>query len=209
MAGSVRVRAARTVLWRPRSGVHFPVEGVGAVIAEQRDGLCTPLGTVRSSSRNAGPLGLWAGLCVVRTYVRCHVLSEVNTPSSPLVFPPTTPRRPRVFGVCGLFVARPTGARVLLVACLFGVSLARVCGPPGASPGAYQGVFCPCFLGFWGWGGGSFSSVMLFRFVVLGVVCASRVCAVFFVGAGRSPASGDVAKRAVWVAKSGGESLLS
>jgi hypothetical protein len=181
------------------------------VIAEQRDGLCTPLGTVRSSSRNAGPLGLWAGLCVVRTYVRCHVLSEVNTPSSRHPPPPClfSPRRPRVFGVCGLFVARPTGARVLLVALPLGVSLARVCGPPGASPGAYQWVFCPCFLGFWGWGGGSFSSVMLFRFVVLGVVCVSRVCAVFFVGAGRSPASGNVAKRAVWVLKSGGESLLS
>jgi hypothetical protein len=59
------------------------------VIAEQRDGLCTPLGTVRSSSRNAGPLGLWAGLCVVRTYVRCHVLSEINPTTLPvsLVFP--------------------------------------------------------------------------------------------------------------------------
>jgi len=168
------------------------------VIAEQRDGLCTPLGTVRSSSRNAGPLGLWAGLCVVRTYVRCHVLSEVNTPSSPLVFPPRHPCVSGGFVCCVLLVALPLG-----------VSLALGGAPPGVSLGLTSGVFCLCFLGFWGWGGGSFSSVMLFRFVVLGVVCASRVCAVFFVGAGRSPASGDVAKRAVWVAKSGGESLLS
>lgn len=98
--------------------------------------------------------------------------------------------------------------RVLLVALPLGV-LPAWAGPAWGVSGLTSGVFCLCFLGFWGWGGGSFSSVMLFRFVVLGVVCASRVCAVFFVGAGRSPASGDVAKRAVWVAKSGGESLLS
>jgi hypothetical protein len=117
------------------------------VIAEQRDGLCTPLGTVRSSSRNAGPLGLWAGLCVVRTYVRCHVLSEVDTPSFLLPAFPPPPRVPPCFwGFC--------------LPCAAGCAAAwGFAGLGGARLGclwAYQRGVLPVFLGVLGVGWGFF-----------------------------------------------------
>lgn len=133
----------------------------------------------------------------------------------------TTPPSLSAFLSCFLVFPGVFVACVGLFSCLGGLCVVLLCRCLGFSPGVamapvvgclwvlLRGCFARVSWGFGGVGWGSFSSVMLFRFVGLWVVCVSRVCAVFFVGAGRSPASGDVAKRAVWVLKSGGESCLS